>query len=65
MEYTNSQIRELIAEHLHSQRDRELIYRRLVDGVTVECLAEEFDLSVSQTKRIIMKCSRIIFSHIK
>lgn len=64
MEYTNSQIRDLIREHLHSERDRKLLYRRLVDGITFERLAEEFELSVSQTKRIIYKCSEEIFRHL-
>ena len=64
MEYTNSQVRAIIDEHLHSARDRELLYRRLIDGTTIENLAAEFDLSVSQVKRIIMKGSEIIFKHI-
>lgn len=64
MEYSNSQIREIIAEYVHSQRDREILCRRLIDGVTIERLAEEFDLSVSQTKRIIWKNQEIVFRHI-
>lgn len=64
-EYTNSKIRELIEEHLHSERDRRLLYRRLVDGITFERLAEEFELSVSQTKRIVMKSSEALFRHLK
>ena len=65
MEYTNTQIREIIAEHIHSERDRKLLERRLIDGVTFERLAEEFELSVSQVKRIIWKDSEIIFRHLK
>lgn len=65
MEYTNSQIRDLIREHIHSERDRKILYRRLVDGVCFEPLAEEFDLSVSQTKRIIRKNTEILFRQIK
>ena len=65
MEYTNSRIREIIAEHIHSERDRKLMERRLIDGITFERLAEEFELSVSQVKRMIWKESEIIFSHLK
>ena len=65
MEYTNSQIRDLIREHIHSERDRKVLYRRLVDGVCFEPLAEEFDLSVSQTKRIIRKNTEILFRKMK
>ena len=65
MEYTNTQIREIIAEHIHSERDRKILERRLIDGVTFEKLAEEQELSVSQVKRIIWKGSEIIFRHLK
>ena len=61
MTYTNSQIREIIAEHIHSERDRRLMERRLIDGITFERLAEEYELSVSQVKRIVWKDSEIIF----
>ena len=65
MEYTNTQIRELIAEHIHSERDRELLLRRFVDGVKLEPLAEEFQLSVTQVKRIIKKESERLFRKMK
>lgn len=64
MEYSNSQIREIIGEYIHSERDRQLMIRRLVDGVVLERLAEEFGLSVSQVKRIIQRDMDIIFRHI-
>lgn len=65
MEYSNSQIREIIEEYIHDQRDRDLLCERLINGVTLEKLAEIFDLSVSQVKRIIWKNSEIIFRHLK
>ena len=65
MEYTNSRIRELIAEHIHSERDRKILARRLIDGITFEALAEEQELSVSQVKRIIWKGSEILFRNLK
>ena len=64
MEYTNSQIRELIAEHIHSQRDRDLLVRRFVDGVKLEPLAEEFDLSVRQFKTIVSRGKTEVFKHL-
>ena len=65
MNYTNSQARDIIAEHIHSERDRKIMERRLIDGLTFERLAEEFELSVSQVKRIIWKDSEIIFRNLK
>lgn len=64
MEYTNSQIRELIAEHLHSLRDREILLDRLVDGLTFEKLAEKHGMSDRQIKTIVYKAEQILFKHL-
>jgi DNA-directed RNA polymerase specialized sigma24 family protein len=64
MEYTNSQIRNLIAEHIHSERDRQILERRLIDGITYERLAEEFDMSVRQMKNITYKAQEKLFRHL-
>lgn len=60
-EYTNSQAEWLIDEYVHSERDRAIMKRRLIDGICYEPLAEEFDLSVSQIKRIIYRQEEAIF----
>lgn len=65
MEYSNSQVREVIGEYIHNARDREIMLRRMIDGITLERLAEEFDMSVSQMKRIIKRESDIVFRHIR
>ena len=64
-EYTNSQIRELIDEYIHSERNRDILKRRLVDGVCFEPLAEEFGISVRHCKNIIYKEQSKLFRHIK
>ena len=61
IEYTNSGMILLIDEYIHSERDRKILKRRLIDGITYEGLAEEFDLSVTQIKRIIYRGEDIIF----
>jgi hypothetical protein len=60
-EYTNSQIVVLIDEHIHNERDRRILKRRLVDGVCYEPLAEEFDMSDRQIKRIVYKLQERLF----
>ena len=65
MEYSNSLAREIIAEFLHNERDRGLMCDRLINGYTIERLAEQYELSVSQVKRIITKNSEIIFRHVE
>ena len=52
---TRSTIVNLINETVLSARDRALVLRRLADGIRMEQLAEEFDLSVPQVKRIVYK----------
>lgn len=64
MEYTNSQIKELIDEHIHSERDRKLLAWRLIDGICFEPLAEEFDISVRQCKNIIYREQKRLFKYI-
>ena len=51
MNYTNSQMRALILDHVHSYRDRQILERRLIDGITFEKLAEEFELSERQVNK--------------
>jgi len=64
MEYSNSQIRDLIEEYIHSERDRKILERRLIDGVTFEKLAEEFDMSPRQIRTIVHKSEELLFKHI-
>lgn len=65
MEYTNSKVREVIGEYIHSERDRKIMIRRLIDDITLDLLSVEFQLSVSQVKRIVWKNSEIVFRHLK
>ena len=65
MEYTNSQIKALIQEHLHSQRDRGILFDRLVNGLTFERLAEIFEMSERQVKTIVYKSEAVLFRHLK
>lgn len=64
-DYTNSQILTLIDEHIHSERDRKILKRRLVDGIYFEPLAEEFNLSTRQVKNIVYRGEAKIFQHYK
>ena len=58
-----SEIENLIDEWIRSERDREILKRRLLDGITYEKLAEEFELSVRQIKSIVYKSENKIFKH--
>lgn len=62
-ELPNSEIQHLIDEWIKSERDRNILKRRLLDGITYERIAEEFNLSVRQTKNIVYKSEIRIFAH--
>ena len=63
-EYTNTQMCAAIDEYIHNERNREIMKRRLIDGVCYEPLADEFELSVRQVKTIVYKCQDILFRYI-
>ena len=60
-QWANSRFREIAEEYVHSERDRLLIIRKYCDDRTFEQVAEEFDISVSQAKRIAYKQGQIVF----
>lgn len=65
VDYSNSVINDAIEEYIHKKRDRDILKRRLIDGITYEKLAEEFDLSVRNVKYIVYKGQDRIFKHLK
>ena len=66
MEYSNSQIREVIEEWIHNDRDRLILSLRLVDGKTFEQIAEHkgVDMSDRQVRRIVLKLQEQLFKHL-
>lgn len=65
IEYTNSGIAHVIDEYVHSARDRAIIKRRLIDGVSIERLAEEFDRSPRAMQRKVAKLQAAVFLRMK
>lgn len=47
-----------------AERNRAILKRRLIDGITFEKLAEEFELSVRRTKTIVYNGQVKVFRHI-
>lgn len=52
---TNSELVQLIDENIHHKRNRKILKRRLIDGMTYEALAEEFDMSVRGIKKLVYR----------
>ena len=63
MEYSNSRMTEVIMEYIHDQKHRSVMLSRMIDNDTIERVAENHEMSVSQVKRIIKKNMDIIFRH--
>lgn len=64
---SRSQLEEIIHEWIvgqNAERDRAILARKLLDGITFEKLAEEFNLSVRRTKTIVYKGQCKVFKHI-
>ena len=61
---SNSDIAHAIDEWIHSERDRKILKRRLIDGICYEPLADEFNMSVRQMKEIVYKAEAKLFKHI-
>lgn len=58
-----SEVEKIIDEWIFNERNRSLLKRRLLDGITYERLAEEFDLSTQQVKSIVYKSQDILSCH--
>lgn len=76
MKYTKHQIKDMTKSELESaideyvvgfkaERNRQLMKRRLCDGLTFEELAEEADMSVMQIKNIVYRETDIILSKVR
>lgn len=58
-------IDETVILHTHAERNRKILKRRLIDGLTHDELAEEFDLSIQAIQKILYKYETKVFSHFK
>lgn len=64
MEYSNHKVEAVIDEWIHNALHRDLLKSRLLDGLTYERLAEEYDMSVSQVRRILKRGIDQIIKHL-
>ena len=63
-DYRNSQISAAIDEYIHSDRDRQILRERLINGRSFAFIAEEFEMSDRQIKRIIYKLQGQLFGYL-
>jgi DNA-directed RNA polymerase specialized sigma subunit len=65
VDLSRSEWEHLIDEWILSEKDRAIIKRRLLDGLTFEQLANEFNYSTQNIQRIIYKGTAKLFKKIK
>ena len=61
---SKQQVLDLIDAYIFNQRNRQIVIRRLIDGVGYEDLAEEYSLSVNQAKTVCYKAIEKLSAHL-
>lgn len=64
-ELSTNDIEFLIEQYIHNEVHRKILKRRLLDHIKFDDLAEEFNYSVRQVKRIVYKNQDILYSRIR
>ena len=60
--YSNSRLREIVADYIHSERDRQILIEKYCNKKTIGQLADQLYLSETSIKNIIYKGAEIIFT---
>ena len=65
-DFSKTQINEAIDEWIigrNAKRNRAILKRKLIDGVSYMALAEEFDMSLKRVKTVVREGTRKIVEH--
>ena len=57
---TNSQLAELIGENIHSERDRQIMKMKLIDGYTYEKIAEIVQMSPRYIRTLVKRLTCLL-----
>lgn len=57
---TNSELDHVISERIHSERDRNILRRKLIDGISYDALADETGMSPRGLKYLVKRNRTII-----
>ncbi|MBR6968487.1 MAG: hypothetical protein IKH78_08135 [Ruminococcus sp.] len=67
LQATNTSIAQAIDDYVsgkNAERDRKILRRRLIDGITFERIGEEFEISTNHAKRIIYSREVELMKHL-
>lgn len=62
--YTNSQMEQLIDDHIHNAMHRQVLKLRLIDGLTYEKIAEDVDRTPRQIGYILSRDIPVISKYL-
>jgi len=57
---SNSQLAELIGEHIHSERNRQIMRMKLIDGYTYEKIAEIVQLDPRYIRALVKRLTGLL-----
>lgn len=60
VELTNSEIAERISENIHSERNRQIMRMKLIDGLTYEKIAEIVQMSPRYIRALVKRLTHIL-----
>ena len=63
-DYSRTELTTAIDEWVLNQKHRDILKSRLIDGMTYEAIAELYDMSTRQIKRIVYQSEEVLFRHI-
>lgn len=64
IEYSNTEISRAIDDYIHSDRDRQILKSRLIDGLTYDELSDKYHLTSRRIKTIVYKAQEGLFKHL-
>lgn len=63
-DYSNDVVAKTIDLWIKGERNREIMKRRLVDHITYERIADEFDMSTRYIKTLIYRLEMTVYKHL-
>ena len=64
MEYSNTDMEKAINEYIHSERDRQILKSRLIDGLIYDELSDKYHLSARRVKTIVYRSQDGLFKRL-
>lgn len=64
-DYSNTDMSKAIDDYIHSDRDRQILKSRLIDGLTYDELSDKYHLTSRRIKTIVYKAQEGLFKRLR